>query len=1219
LAIGSTVRIELRLGSAAAGPACNSGVSLAGGCIGYFDAQVRKGKRGVLPSGLLSVQRSRNLPIRIHIAEGALDEDSGPPDHEPITSLNGAPDSSAAAAIPDMDFEFEPDDYTADLDGTMVTFNKLYLAFNQETTVAQANALLDEIDAEIIGGVPGKPGQAAGLLYLRVPTQSHAEMDALLDALNADPRVLVAVEDSLFESLESPAPVADVVGWTWETKPSGGNWGMEAIRAPQLWNLNEAVKKAHGSTATGVLDVGFARHYDLAYAVMLDSPAPPDQAKHGTHVSGTIAATYGNGRGVDGVNPFADLVAKEWGPSMPGLGLYEFVKSTPGLRVVNLSIGNRWSNVGIDPALSERTQRRIARQARVFEAWGVSLAASGTTVPLLVAAAGNDSGKQSLNFVDVDAKWTSPWNYAASVYGNQNVIVVEAVGDDPTDGLNLAGFSDINGTVSAPGVNILSTGPSSDFVSLQGTSMAAPHVTGLVSYLLSLDPTLTPAELSGLLRNNGRSVPRSSPFVDAFASALAIDGLRNNSAVLKRLLDIDDGTVDGNLRLDCTSSCASFTDEDADGDGGTGDGAIDMSDFRRWRDWHLQAMAYPDLALDGSELNMKQDVNKNGLLESSDNENIYPRGDFNGDGTLDLTKSNFVPGYINASVSDLEALQALFEDPDYSASDLDDLVESADLHVDPTGCMGDGVTRVETKIFETADMYWVDGRIDTEPESHEYTMPLRAGGYTVRVLALNANGVAVGVAQASVDALLGSDSWFAPKSCGLISLSPDKLQATLNQGDSTTETVHLTSSGPEVTWEFANAVENVETSMTDGTLTTGEDVEIEVTITCPATAGSYGGLLNLTFRDSAGHTIDEGVPEYLIVDLLCIDGGVTLDPATISKTLPVGESIKEKFYLTNKGTALKYEAVPGPSLAIEKDAKGVLPTRGRVDIELSMTCPETPGTYSSKVDLTFEREDGKPVTVPVPEKLRVELTCTDDIPVTMLKQYVSSGVRIIHPDHEKSEGYFSDDATGTAKLRHFERAGEPYTLIDTPVDPIGLGTASSSTSLSDTKEFIFCFGCPVEKTRTVTGNATTAYESSYEDRKFTLTGNFSHTYSQSIPLPGGLCCGADTVSGGVSLAWDLEESATLVATWSCGGRHYGAPTNVQRGYIGLTRLGAQSVVFQSDEDPNTPCTYQAQVPAGRYFLEASELLIQLVDLPNEQLTASKTSTFTLEFTFSERE
>ncbi|MCH8907983.1 MAG: S8 family serine peptidase [Candidatus Heimdallarchaeota archaeon] len=75
----------------------------------------------------------------------------------------------------------------------------------------------------------------------------------------------------------------------------------------------------------------------------------------------------------------------------------------------------------------------------------------------------------------------------------------------------IAGFSSIGPTpfdfrqkpdVAAPGVNVLSSVFNGQFAFFQGTSMAAPHVTGAVALLLAGDPSLTPAQVKSAIVNN---------------------------------------------------------------------------------------------------------------------------------------------------------------------------------------------------------------------------------------------------------------------------------------------------------------------------------------------------------------------------------------------------------------------------------------------------------------------------------------------------------------------------------------------------------------------------------------------------------------------------------------------------------------------------------------------------------------------------------------------
>ena len=180
---------------------------------------------------------------------------------------------------------------------------------------------------------------------------------------------------------------------------------------------------------------------------------PYDTEGHGTHVSGTIGATANDG-GVAGVNWEVSLVSLRFLGPLGGYtsdAIDAVAYSTAiGCRLTN----NSWGGGGFEQSLKD------------------VIDAAGAANRLFIAAAGNDGRNNDVSLF-----------YPAS-YDSANIVSVGA--SDRND--EEASFSNYGRTavdLFAPGVSIYSTVPNNSYDTYDGTSMASPHVAGVVALLLA--------------------------------------------------------------------------------------------------------------------------------------------------------------------------------------------------------------------------------------------------------------------------------------------------------------------------------------------------------------------------------------------------------------------------------------------------------------------------------------------------------------------------------------------------------------------------------------------------------------------------------------------------------------------------------------------------------------------------------------------------------------
>src|SRR5215211_1734561 len=230
-----------------------------------------------------------------------------------------------------------------------------------------------------------------------------------------------------------------------------------------------------GKETNGIDDDGNGFVDDVNGADFANNDGDPfDDNNHGTHVSGTIAASV-NDQGVVGVAPNVKIMglkflsAGGFGSISDAIEALGYAKSK-GAKISN----NSWGCYCPGQALQD------------------AIDASGS---LFVAAAGNDNNNNDAN----------PF-YPAS-YTSNNVLSVAAVDRFG----NKAWFSNYGTTsvdISAPGVDILSTVPGNAYAYFSGTSMASPHAAGVAALAASDDPALLsdPVALKTHVMDTGKPV-----------------------------------------------------------------------------------------------------------------------------------------------------------------------------------------------------------------------------------------------------------------------------------------------------------------------------------------------------------------------------------------------------------------------------------------------------------------------------------------------------------------------------------------------------------------------------------------------------------------------------------------------------------------------------------------------------------------------------------------
>ena len=340
----------------------------------------------------------------------------------------------------------------------------------------------------------------------------------------------------------------------WDMSDAGAGAADYSVRAPAAWEITTGSSEL----VIAVLDTGITSHSEFSgrtvagYDFISDSliandgnerdsnPSDPgdwitsgeasggyfygcavdDSSWHGTHVAGTIGATGDNASGIAGLNwsskiqpirvlgkcggydsDIADAIRWAAGGTVSGVP----ANATPA-RVISLSLGGYGScSSGMQSAINDaRSRGALVVIAAGNENSNASSFSPGNCDGVITVAATGRNGKRA---------WYS--NYGSTI---------EIAAPGGSMGSDSGIYSTLNSGLQGPSTE--------SYGAYQGTSMAAPHVAGVLSLLLSVDPLLDESDVLALLASTSTPFPADTNANSCATAGTCGVGIINAAALI---------------------------------------------------------------------------------------------------------------------------------------------------------------------------------------------------------------------------------------------------------------------------------------------------------------------------------------------------------------------------------------------------------------------------------------------------------------------------------------------------------------------------------------------------------------------------------------------------------------------------------------------------------------------------------------------------------------
>ena len=378
---------------------------------------------------------------------------------------------------------------------------ELIISFEDFIGIEKINQILSELNFEKIGQIP-----ELNSLIVKVPEMALEEAIEMAEEIQgikyAEPnRKVQVLNDYNYNGFENHLSIPDDTQYKEQ-------WHYPLIRLPQAWELIK--NSSPEPVRIAVLDTGIDdKHEDLenhineADGINVINHEDNDNVNdfyddngHGTHVAGTIGAINNNGTGVSGILQNIEIIPIKALDSSGQGSISDIVKGisyAAGLAdssisekvdIINMSFGINSSSSSLEDVIKKAHENNV----------------------ILVSASGNNPQFDEEKLV-----------YPAAY---QEVISVGSVSLNSNYTPERSDFSNYSNESSpkldfvAPGNSLLSTSPGDRYETRIGTSMAAPHVAGLIGLMLSQEAVLSEQEIRERLARTSMKINDDSSYHD---------------------------------------------------------------------------------------------------------------------------------------------------------------------------------------------------------------------------------------------------------------------------------------------------------------------------------------------------------------------------------------------------------------------------------------------------------------------------------------------------------------------------------------------------------------------------------------------------------------------------------------------------------------------------------------------------------------------------------